>query len=432
MQRLLRRRMRFVLVPVCAAMLTTLASGQETPARSGETGTVSGCVTYSDTRTPARAAQVLLVKLSAGPNLVEEKAPHNSMGLAAALGAGMNGFTQTGLDGRFEMNDVPAGRYIVLAQQSGAVNPLAHLDLDTLNGLKLGSVREEQVKDALPYLTIVTVSSAAPADAQVSLVHGASISGVVTYDDRSPAVGAQVHLLSKTKSGDFEEPNNMTMGMASSNASLVGYATDDAGHFRIPGLLPGTYAVRVTLQLNLLKSLGSKIKGILMLSMASPDSVASATKMDDGLSVYSGNVFSRKDLKPIVLGDGEAFTGADVTIPLEGMHSLQAHVEDSATGSAIGLAQVKLLDADGKETLRACFVDDHGNCTFEYVPDGMYTLEVANALDTSAVGKIGSENYDPTKAVHYGTASTKVQVSSDTANIVLQVAKAGAGNKGAQ
>ena len=429
----LYRTMCFVLGPVCAfGVIGASMSGQEPSPKGGATGMVSGQVMYADTKTPARSAEVLLVKLAAGSSLTAEKNPHSSMGLSAALGAGMNGFTQTGLDGRFEMTDVPAGRYVVLAQQSGAVNPLTHLDMETLNGLKLGSVREDEIKAALPYLTVVTVANGATADAQVSLNHGASISGTVTYDDGSPAVGAQVHLLSKTRSGEFEEPNNMTMGMASSNASLAGFMTDDAGHFRIPGLLPGTYAVRVTLQVSLLKNLGSKIKGILMLGMMAPDAVASATKMDEGLSVYSGNVFSRKDLKPIALGEGEAFTGDDVIIPLEGLHSLQAHVEDSATGNAIGLAQVKLLDADGKETLRMCFVDDDGNCKFEYVPDGAYTLEVANAMDTSAVGKMGSAGYDPTKAVHYGSATTKVQVSSDTASAVLQVAKAGAENKAAQ
>lgn len=427
-----RRGVGVLLAVVWAVGMAAGLNGQEAPAKSEEKGTITGRVIYGDTKAPARVAQVLLVKLTTGPSQTAEKIPHDRLNLVAGLGAGMNGFTQTGLDGRFEMTDVPAGRYIVLAQQGGAVNPLTHLDLETLNGLKLGSVREDQIKDALPYLTVATVSGGKTVDAQVSLNHGATISGAVTYDDGSPAVGAVVHLMRKTKSGEFEEPNNMTMGMASSNASLIGYATDDAGRFRIPGLIPGTYALRVTLQLNLLKNLGTKIKGIMMLSMSSPDAVASATKVDDGLSVYSGNVFSPKDLKPIELGDGEAFSGADITIPLEGMHSVQAHVEDSATGNAIGMAQVKLLDAEGKATLRACFVDDDGNCTFDYVPDGMYTLEVANALDTSAVGKLGSENYDPTKAVHYGSASTKVQVSSDTANVMLQVAKEGAESKGVQ
>lgn len=432
----MRRSAWPVFAVICAFGMASVARAQDTPVKNVGMGKVSGRVMYSDTKTPARAAQVLLVKLVTGSSLPDEKSPNERMGagsgLLSGLGAGLNGFTQTGLDGRFQFTDVPAARYIVLAQQSGAVNPLAHLDLDTLNGLKLGSVREDQIKDALPYLTVVTVSGGTVADAEVSLIHGGSISGVVTYDDGSPAVGAQVHLMSKTKSGDFAEPNTMTMGMASNNASLAGYMTDDAGHFRIPGLMPGTYAVRVTLQLNMLKNLGAKIKGIMMLSMSSPDAVAAATKVDDGLSVYSGNVFSPKDLKPVELGEGEAFAGADITIPLEGMHSLEAHVEDGATGDAIGMAQVKLLDADGQQTLRACFVDDEGNCTFEYVPDGMYTLQVANALDTSAVGKLGSDNYDPSKAVHYGSASTKVQVSSDTAPVILQVAKPGKDNNATQ
>lgn len=418
-----------------AGTTARVAGAQEAAAK--EKGTVTGRVFYSDSKAPARLAQVLLVKLApakaAGDETGAANAKPNMQGLMGSLSRGLNSFTQTGLDGHFEMADVPAGRYIVLAAQNGAVNPLSHMDLGVLNGLKMGQVNEDQIKAALPYLTIVDVEPGKTVDATVSLSHGASISGVLTYDDGTPAVGVKVQLMSKTQDGSYEEPNMMTLGMASSNSTLIGYITDDAGRFRIAGLAPGTYALRATLPLNVLKNLGNKLKSVLVLGLTSPDAIASSSQMDDGLSVYSGNVFFKKDLKPIELAAGEAFTGADIVIPADGMHKLQTHVEDAATGNAIDLAQVQLLDADGKDVLRMGYVDDHGDCTFDYVPDGQYTLQVMNAVDASAMGKMGSEDFDPKRVVRYSSAKTKVSVTGDVSNIVLQVSKiVPAANKAAQ
>jgi hypothetical protein len=125
-------------------------------------------------------------------------------------------------------------------------------------------------------------------------------------------------------------------------------------------------------------------------------------------------------------------SGADLQIPVDGMHSVEVHVTDSASGSPLQVAQVELLDAEGKEILRSGYVDDNGECSFESVPDGMYMLRVVNAMDVSQVGKMLSDNYDPKKAIHYGTAETKVRVSEDVSGIVLQVSKAADDAKAAQ
>jgi hypothetical protein len=421
-----------------ASILSVASRAQEA---SGEkaapaTGTVTGRVFYSDTKAPARLAQIILVKLSpaadAATNNNAAKAKRDPLSFA------MSGFGQTGLDGRFELTNVPAGKYIAVAQQNGFVNPIARIDISVLNNLQIPNVlspaklTEDKIKDYLSDLTIVTVIAGKTVDVPLSLARGASISGVLSYDDGSPAVGVPVHLLRKSKSGSYEEPSMMSLGAVASNSTLMGFVTDDQGHFRIAGLAGGSYALRATLPLNLLKNLGNKLKSTIALSMASPGSFNSVAKHDEGLSVFSGNVFAAKDLKPIEVGEGEAVTGADITIPFNGMHSVQAHVEDSADGHAIDLAQVELLDADGKETLRTGFVDDDGNCTFDYVPDGQYTLQTANALDTSPAEKPMDGNYDPKKIIRYSQAKTKITVSGDVSGIVLQVTKVAASTSAAQ
>ena len=208
--------------------------------------------------------------------------------------------------------------------------------------------------------------------------------------------------------------------------------TDDAGRFHIAGLTAGTYAVRANLPINALKNLTKNLKGALSVGMSSPGTMGTAMTMDDGLSVYSGNVFFKKDLKPIELGEDQQLSGSDMSIPVDGMHSIGVHVTDSASGSPLQVGQVELLDADGKEILRSGYVDDSGECSFEYVPDGIYTLRVVNAMDVSEVGKMLSDNYDPKKAIHYGSAETKLRVSEDVSGIVLQVSKAADEGKAAQ
>lgn len=393
-------------------------------------GAVAGVVTYSDSKAPARLAQVVLIKIFPDEAAADtKKTPGGKPDFLAGLTKGLNAmsqmFAQTGLDGRFELSDVAAGRYIVMAAQNGAVNPLARFDLGTLNRMKAGHVTEDQVKAMLPDLTVVTVEPGKTVNTAVSLDHGASISGVLTYDDGSAAVGVQVHLMRKTDSGDYEEPETLSMGAVLSSNTLAGNATDDEGRFRIGGLAPGSYALRATLPVNLLKNLGRSFKDMLILGAASPDSMAVATKYNNELSVYSGNVFFPKDLKPIQIAADEAYEGAYITIPLRGMHSLEAHVEVGATGDPVKLAQVELLDADGKEILRAGFVDDHGDCTFDYVPDGSYTLDVVNAVDESSIETL--KDFDPKKVAHYSSAKARAQVNGNTGTVVLRVTRMAGG-----
>ena len=405
------------------AVLTAQDEGEKKAVQ--QTGNLTGQVVYGESKVPARLAQVVLLKvLPAGskPQSADELARGPMANLLG--GCALKCFATTALDGRFLMSEIPVGRYIVLAVQNGTVNPLAHLDLGALNKAGSKEVTEDQVKDALDFLTLVTVDAGKTPDVTVSIERGASLSGVISYDDGSPAVGVKVHLLSKTKSGEFQEPNLFGLGGGSSNATLMGYSTDDTGRFRIAGLLPGSYALRAELPINAIKNLTKNLKSLLAMGGAgATSSMAMSGLMSDGLSIYSGNVLFKKDLKPIELGADEQMSAADIVVPLGGMHTVTARVVDSASGHGLEVARVLLLDAEGKETLRSGFVDDDGSCSFEYVPEGMYTLRVVDAMDVSQVGKMLSDNYDPKKAIHYKTTETKVQVSEDVSGVLLQVSR---------
>jgi hypothetical protein len=231
-------------IPALTALLAALsllpiatAQRGRAPGTPPVTGSLSGYVGYSDTKAPARLAQVMLIKVYPADlptNASTAEAPATA-GLAAA---GLTTFTQTGLDGHFQMPTVAIGKYIVLVQQNGVLNPIARIDLDALNKIKTGPLTEDQIKDHLADLTMVTIEEGKTAAASVTLTHGASISGTLSYEDGSPAVGVQVHLLAKTSSGTYQEPDMMTLGMASTSTTLGGSATDEAGRFHIAGLPP--------------------------------------------------------------------------------------------------------------------------------------------------------------------------------------------------
>src|ERR1035438_8900232 len=50
-----------------------------------------------------------------------------------------------------------------------------HLDLDALNKIKTGHLTEDQIKDHLADLTVVTIEEGKTVTASVTLTHGASI-----------------------------------------------------------------------------------------------------------------------------------------------------------------------------------------------------------------------------------------------------------------
>jgi len=180
------------------------------------------------------------------------------------------------------------------------------------------------------------------------------------------------------------------------------FKTDDLGHYRISGLVPGEYALRA--------SLVATATGI------------SASNLGDGgsginLVVYSGDTFSRAKAKPVTLGAGDEHTGVDITIPAHSLHNITGHVYAKADSHTLNMGGVTLTSKDNPALHLKAAIRDDGSFHFEYLPGGVtYTLAVDDAADgktdTSSPANFMGISIPKQEILHkYGTDTTDVLLS---------------------
>jgi hypothetical protein len=146
--------------------------------------------------------------------------------------------------------------------------------------------------------------------------------------------------------------------------------TDDRGHYRISGLAPGEYTVRVVLQTNH------------RMSVQKGRFDPSANFGLGLLVVYAPGGFRKMDAKPVTLSAGEERTDEDVTFNLSATHTVSGKVMSAEDHHGLNRAVVMLTDTSEKTFVRSGGVDADGNFSVLFVPAGTYTMTVANGADT--------------------------------------------------
>ena len=189
---------------------------------------------------------------------------------------------------------------------------------------------------------------------------------------------------------------------------------NDNGAFRISGLPAGKYVVGIVFP-TLSIGYGGLLGGPKLVSVSDNESGA--------LSVYSGNVFRGKDAKPVELVAGDERTGADINIPLLGLHTVSGSVIALSDNHAINQARIDLLYADDKTILREITVDEDGRFSFSYVPEGEYILRITDAADTvKETRHDGQMSYEVDKPVHsYGSVDQPLILHDDISSLVINV-----------
>jgi len=302
-------------------------------------GVVTGIVLCSDTGKPARFA---IVTLSAAPKTGEKNDDQDPLPAAET--------TVTDLDGRFRIEAVQPGRYYAFATLEGYLDPALGIDPDKLSAL--GSDKERHLyaisawKD---HLAEVTVGVHRISELNLQIERAAEISGTVTFDDGSPAIGMHFQLFRKTDK-DAWAP----VGLPLMDTWTIHAESDGHGRFNLTNLPAATYTV---------------------CALMPSDSEERAPR------ICYGNVFRKKQAKPVKVAPGETASGIDIDIPLTGMHTVSGIVSALSDGHAINHATLRLLYADDREPARQTDLFEDGTYSFEYVPEGSYILQVSGAAD---------------------------------------------------
>jgi len=369
-------------------------------------GTVSGVITCGDTQRPARFAGVTLMPVP------EDKPPAKGMSQkemeadpAAAMKqvtAQMGSMTmlqgQTGLDGSYTIANVPAGDYYLSPTAPGYVSSLAAAQAAASPG-----ATGKKLYAGVP---IVHVEANRMARGDVTLDRGAAVFGTVAFDDGAPA-GKVVVVLQKVEAAKSEDSTSVAavdMAMMFAGLGTNSAFADDRGRYRLAGIAPGDYMVKVTVQTGATFSIRNGQVETGALFQASP------------ILVYSPGTLHKKEATKLTLGAGEEKGDVNITVNLTGMHSVSGTVASAVDHHALNAGTVTLTDTTDTDFKRTAAVDSTGAFTVTYVPPGTYTLEVSGGADTEPVKKKATGAFVGFASVHtlksYDSASQQLIVDA--------------------
>jgi hypothetical protein len=355
------------LVLIGAAFALGNPSSAQQPSAVASGGTVTGHVVCGDTQRPARFAGVMLfgvpTEITAAP---KPGAAPDAASLSAVMKATMGSMnmvsTQTGLDGSFTANNVVPGDYYVFATVAGYVPPT--------NIVQAAFDAGADLSKPIPGVPMVHVVADRSAQADVTIARGAAISGRVVWDDGAPVTHAIVTTLSTNTKAEKLPPQFAMLAVSNAIGGGTISFSDDLGHFRIAGLAPGDYLVKVMFQTSSQFAMQSGVMNVNGATASTP------------LTIYAPATFHKVDAKAVTLHTAEDRSDEEVTIKLAGLHSVSGRVASAEDHHGLNSGSVKLQDTQDKEFSRTVGVDANGNFVVTFVPPGTYNLTVSDAADT--------------------------------------------------
>ena len=377
---------RWRLLPWTVAAVSLLSGCDKRANKPDPTkGVVAGIVICGDTGKPARFATVTVTPVPA-----KQAEPHEDPPLAPVA------TIDTGLDGRFRMEAIPAGDYFAFATLDGYLDPRLGIDFGKVESKKTTSEQEwDAVQQWKDQLVEVKVAVRRVSQVVIEIHRAAEIEGTVSYDDGSPAIGMHFQLFRKNAKREWS-----AVGLPLFSNWAINSTSDSHGHYVVNDLAPGEYIV---------------------CAMMPVDSEDVAPRL------CLGNVFRRKNATSVKVGDGETVKGQDLVLPLSGMHSISGHVEAVEDGHVPSQATVSLLYADDREAARKATIDKDGSFSFEYVPEDSYILRVSDAEDPPAdrdeitPEDSAASNTTMRTARHYSNKEVPLRVVNDQSDIVISL-----------
>lgn len=358
---------------VLCGLSQTASVRAQAPVQARGTGVVAGQVIDETTRQPVGGAVVTLSAVAA-PGRPAIPAAQARRGVAVA-----------NAEGRFVFRDVPAGAYALSS---------------TMNNYSPGATGRR--RPGGPTGTFTLTEGDRLTDIVVSMWRFASIAGMVLDDRGEPAIGVSVWALRRVLTPD---------GISWSLTGGTVESTDDRGHFRLAGLLPGAYTVsiRSTTQTNSVGGVaawraamdnqgpvgGNPFRGRPREAMESgaisiersgfeidgwqvKTSIGGPQPLPgpDGTvlvhqTIFFGNTTSARDARVITLAAGEDKPGIDLTLPLV-VGQRVSGVLHGPTGPAGGHG-LRLEPTSGYPAGYST-TDAQGRFVFLGVPPGTYVV----------------------------------------------------------
>ena len=327
---------------------------RQAPAATG-TASIKGRILAADTGRPLRRARVVAT--------------------APELG-GENRQTSTNADGRYELKDLPAGRYTIAVNRSGYLQ------------LRYGQRRPlEQGKP------LQIADRQAVTDIDFSLPRMSLITGRVTDEVGEPISEAPIFAM---RSMYFEGRRRLVP------AGGPGARTDDAGQYRLLGLAPGTYYVMAMMR-------------------------DSWTVVENGVEqtfgyaqTYFPGSMNINDARRVTVGVGQEVSNIDFGLVPGRAANISGTATDSRgrplAGQSVGLVQEMrgpgmMMFMAGAPGAR---VEADGTFTMKNVPPGDYKLQVRTTVDGKTAGTQVQES-----------AAAVVSVNGADLNVSLMTASGG-------
>jgi hypothetical protein len=343
-------------------------------------GTVTGTVICVDTGKPARFATVALLPSPSNPT--GDNSPSEEL-------------TETDLDGKFKIEAVTPGEYFAYATLDGYLNPTYGVDFDHIDP---NADDKQETADVIgqwkDHMAQISVGAHNTTDFTLQIERGAKVSGTVTYDDGSPAIGMRFALFRKNAKGGWTG-----VGQPSDKDFSLEVKSDTRGRYTVANLPAGEYALCTLLP-------GDNQPG-------SPQ-------------FCLGNVFRKRDARSVSVSAGEAVGGADIVIPLNAIHSVAGSIVQAITGKSPTKARLHLLYYDDREEAMAVDMFDDGSFLFPFVPQGSYILAVTDASYTETITTTSADgSSSPASKVHpLARREMAVEVDSDMRDIKVPLVAA--------
>lgn len=350
------------------------ARTQEGPGtnRAEARSAVYGRAVHEATGRPLRRARIMLMSLEGGRGARVERA-----GLADARG-------------EFRIGDLEAGAYVLWADVSGMLTPVAFAEVIADAPTDPETLRR--------HFDVIELDGKTEREVTLRARRGGAVTGRVTYADGEPAVGLSVHLLRRTD-GRLSQVPARALGAASGQLR-----TDDRGVYRAAGVPPGEYLVAVYESAD---HTGGPT------DPDSPLDLPGASDLFFGrqlLTTYHPSATSRKAAEAVSVRAGEEHADVDIVVADRALRSVAGVVRGARGGAPVRGARVYLVPHEGAgrtivdtilfELEGAAVTDAEGRWRLRDLPDGLYTLVVKPPDEEERRGGVQSENRNAAPATN--------------------------------